>query len=399
MAVFPFTVRATDSEGSYADRQFNITVRNSRVERFMAVDATDAWTSPDATTWTQRNGAGGIACAYGNGFWLIIRSINNSSVFKSTDGINYTSIANTDQIFLDETGTTTTGFALNSIGNNTKLKFWNGRFWIATINGNASAATGSLDLWSTVDGITWKRKRLLTLSTATTLALAGGTYNFNFSEDNGTLFIPQYVRNTSAVPTSGWGFGWSTTDGENFTQIKSSAQTTGSTSASFLTRINGVYFAQVTELNGSTGVVNPTVYQYSTDGLNWTTQSWGGPRLGTSAYPQGFIYVNGQVYVFASRNASAVQPGIMAVSSDGLTWTEQPYKTFWSATSFSAGNTNYLFKNGVFLLASTGATGADATADNSLPNNGMRVSVDGVNWTPVNTIGTGVKGYYDIAAM
>lgn len=399
MAVFPFTVRATDSEGSYADRQFNITVRNSRVERFMAVDANDAWTSPDATTWTQRNGAGGFTCAYGNGFWLIIKSTANSSLLKSTDGINYTSINSTEQIFLDETGAATTAFSLASIGVSMKMKFWNGRFWIATINASAASATGNLDLWSTVDGITWKRKRLLSLSTATTLALASGTYNFNFSEDNGTLFIPQYVRNTSAVPTSGWGYGWSTTDGENFTQIKSAAQTTGCTSAAFLTRINGVYFAQVTELNGSTGTTNPTNYQYSTDGLNWTIQSWGAPRLGTSAYPQGFIYVNGQVYVFASRSASTVQPGIIAVSSDGITWTEQNYKTFWGATNFSAGNINYLFKNGVFLLASSQGTGADSSTDMSLSNNGMRVSVDGVNWTTVNTVGTGAKSYSDIAAM
>lgn len=396
MAVFPFTVRATDSEGSYADRQFNITVRNSRVERFMVLTATDAYTSPDATTWTQRNGSGGITCAYGNGFWLILRSKDNMSCFKSTDGINYSAIDYTNMTFLDETGQTLTG---NDIPTSMatfltyKLKFWNGKFWLFMVWGI------NFDLYSTEDGITWQRKRLAAFTSTVTSsrALSNTTLaRVQLSDDNGTLFIP-YIATASANMTAGYSscLGWSTTDGVTFTQIKDISNSSNAQGCSFLTRVNGLYLALGAYHNG---VLAADHYSYSTDGLNWTQQSYGTTSQtlgGASCFVNGdMTYVNGMLYTFCGRATSNPLPIYYYTSSDGLNWTENQLKTFISGT----GNPYFMFKNGVFIIVGSTSNGTDETADNTLPNGGFRVSVDGANWTIVNEISSSTT-YTDVAAM
>lgn len=406
MAVFNFTVRATDSEGSYADRQFNITVRNSRVERFMATTLNDSYTSPDGTTWTQRNGQGGFTCAYGNGFWLILKTQSTgTSALKSTDGINYTAILPANQIFVDEAGTTITGLPANgplfTAMPNTRLRFWNGRFWIMTINGNNTTANGSsfFDLWSTADGITWRRNRLMTVTTQA-LAVTTLQYLVNLYEDNGTLFIPFPCGYSGAIASAGqnWCYGWSTTDGTTFTQVRDTTVTTGSAAtfygASILNRINGVYFVMPTT-TGSTNWQN-TTFRYSTDGLNWTTSTLNA-NAATSA-PLTFTYANGQVYSFAVKQSSGVgSTANYFISSDGLTWTMSEFKSFNTASGIM---THSVYKNGIFLLAGSTATGTDTNNSTlSVSNNGLRVSVDGATWSSVNVQAAGTFSYTDVAAM
>jgi len=392
MAVFPFTVRATDSEGSYADRQFNITVRNSRVERFMALTATDAWTSPDGTTWTQRNGAGGISCEYGNGFWLILKSANDMSCFKSTDGINYATINAADMIFLDSTGNSISG-PTSIQAKSCKLKFWNGKFWIAIIAGVSYA------LYSTEDGITWKQHILYADTNVITSKIMSSSYlnKVYMTEDNGTLFIPFPFNNTIS-PDSGYsaGLGWSTTDGVTFTLLTDISNTGTGKGSAFLTRVNGLYLTQNAFHNNSQIL---TSYTYSTDGLNWTLQSYGSttPTIGSSsAYMEsGFIYVNGMLYTITSKTTGVAAPLYYYTSNDGLNWTENTMKSFLSGSCYS----QVMFKNGLFLIAPTNAQGVDETADNTKPNNGIRLSVDGTNWSYVNEQSGLTMAYTDIAAM
>jgi hypothetical protein len=394
MAVFNFTVRATDSEGSYADRQFNITVRNSRVERFMALDATNAFTSPDGTTWTQRSGQGGFTCAYGNGFWLILKDKTlGTSALKSTDGINFTAILPSAQTYLIEDGvTTTTNPQFVSIGQ-AKLRFWNGRFWIVTINGSDGLASAHYDLWSTADGITWKRKRLLSKASGT--LAAPGISVMTFSEDNGTFFIPFCTGINSGLAASGFEYcyGWSTTDGVTFTPIKTAGQTTSSYSAAVLTRINGVYLAYPLSVNAGGWTQNN--YIYSTDGLNWTTQTGLGD---TNHTPLCFTYANGQVYSFAYRGSVSSAPSYYT-STDALTWTGIPFKSFGSSGAIY---TYSVYKNGIFLLASNSGVNIDTSATLATPNNGLRLSTDGSTWTSVNIQGAAANStsaYTDLAAM
>jgi hypothetical protein len=406
MAVFNFTVRATDSEGSYADRQFNITVRNSRVERFMAVTSTDAWTSPDGTTWTQRNGQSGFTCAYGNGFWLILKSqATGTSALKSTDGINYSAILPANQTFVDETGTAITGLTNGPIFTAlslARLRFWNGRFWIVTTNGSnqsGTSATMFYDLWSTADGITWRRNRLLTLSSGA-LNTPPVPYLVTMYEDNGTFFIPFSCSYNTPVPAAGnnWCYGWSTTDGTTFTQIRDTTVTSSTSStfygASILNRINGVYFVMPTTTGGSTNWTQ-TTFRYSTDGLNWTTSTFNA-NAGTNA-PLNFVYANGQVYSFTQKQSSGVgSTANYFTSSDGVTWNMTEFKSF----NTTAGVIHHsVYKNGVFLMAGSVATGTDTNNSTlSVPNNGLRVSVDGSTWTSVN-VGSGTINYADVAAM
>ena len=416
MAVFNFTVRATDSEGSYADRQFNITVRNSRVERFMAITTADAWTSPDATTWTQRVGAGGFTCAYGNGFWLIMKSTSTCDILKSTDGINYNAISTSEMTFLDPSGAVTTApTAISFWSFLNKMKFWNGRFYLLHF-ANPSGQKKTLSLWSTADGVTWKQKILTQTSGTSTamLTFAGAYGNSLMTEDGNTLFIPFSSSSGSAsLLDVANGFtpcmGWSTTDGETFTPIRNSTTTTTAQGSTSITRFNGLYIANNTIYNGTTYGVNGTQYQYiySTDGVNWTVGDY---SLTSSGVNTSFrsstqyyawnppIYANGQLFSFASK-PSTVNSGLglfYITSMDGLVWDRvDNIKTFNSSNCL----TNVIYKNGVFFLSGSNTAGTDNTSSVGNSNNGFRVSIDGVNWDNNINITSGSPAYNDSAAM
>lgn len=404
MAVFPFTVRATDSEGSYADRQFNITVRNSRVERYMIVDNNDAWTSPDGQIWTNRPQVGGISCAYGNGFWLILGT-NGFSIMKSADGINYASIPVANMTFLDETGTAITTGTIGAVGPGSsmaRLKFFAGKFWCPCWNASAKA----FEMWSSPDAVVWQRTTLLR---ANGMAPSNAPQNvpFQYGEDLGTMFIPCYMNNglTPAIGYS-WGYGWAF-DGTTWTQVKNINQNTSLTNTTSLYRINGMYFTNVMYYNNGSSYSATGSYHYSTDGINWTSSNFNssqfpsvwGANGNSTRYPTNMIYANGMLYLhtgFYAYNGSNATVYIYLTSTDGLTWTPVVMKNFNNAGS---GNGVGIFKNGVFLITNNQSNGTD-TGGSGTPsgNGGFRVSVDGVNWTMVNALAA-LKSYNDIAAM
>lgn len=416
MAVFNFTVRATDSEGSYADRQFNITVRNSRVERFMTITATDAWTSPDATSWTQRVGSGGWTCAYGNGFWLIMKSLTTCEILKSTDGINYNSIATTEMTFLDQSGAATTApTAAAPWITYHKMKFWNGRFYLLHF-ANVSGQKKTVSIWSTADGVTWKQK-ILTQTAGTSVAMSSFAATFGnvlMTEDGNTLFIPfPSSSGTSSLLDTANGFvpcmGWSTTDGETFTPIRNSTTTTTAQGSTSITRFNGLYIANNTIYNGTSYGAGGTQYQYiySTDGVNWTVGDYSLSSSGTNTSLRSIsqyyvwnppVYANGQLFSFASKNSSTTTAGGMLylTSMDGLVWDRvDNIKLFNTQICL----TNIIYKNGVFFLSGNNTNGTDNTSAVNIANSGYRVSIDGVNWDNNINIVTGNPGYNDSAAM
>lgn len=417
MAVFNFTVRATDSEGSYADRQFNITVRNSRVERFMTITTNDAWTSPDATSWTQRVGAGGWTCAYGNGFWLIMKSATTCEIAKSTDGINYNAIPTSEMTFLDPAGAATTApTAVSPWTFYNKMKFWNGRFYLLHF-ANPSGQKKTLSLWSTADGVTWKQK-ILTQTAGTSTAMSAFSQGYGYSlmtEDGNTLFIPfPSSSGTATLLDAANGFtpcmGWSTTDGETFTPIRNSTTTTTVQGSTSITRFNGLYIANNTVYNGTTYGVTGSQFQYiySTDGVNWTAGDYSLSSSGINSTIRNIsqyyawnppVYANGQLFLFANKTSSTtVSSGLLYLTSmDGLVWDRvDNIKLFNTANCF----TNVIYKNGVFLLSGRNTiSGVDTSTTVTNPNTGYRVSIDGVNWDNNINITSGSPAYNDSAAM
>jgi hypothetical protein len=392
MAVFNFTVRATDSEGSYADRQFNITVRNSRVERFMIVDNNDAWTSPDGTTWTQRVGQGGVTCEYGNGFWLIkAGAAYNAGFRKSTDGINYNFIPYSSLICLEADGSTATSNPLSSVGTSqARLKFWNGMFWLVALS------PSYYHIWASVDGITWVRKFSQTWTTTSASLTTATVPSIEPTVDGDTMFFPSFYGNIT-ISGANAPAGWSTTDGTTFNVIRDIAITTAAAGgAQQLMRVNGLYIGR-----GMSSTTTVTAdYKYSTDGVNWTTVANPGSIFGSGiTAASSLIYANGKLYWFNRKSASNAYSGEQYWTSvDGINWTLKYMKLFNSTTSERY--TKVIFKNGLFIaIGSVGqAAGTDESSDLTAINNGFRVSLDGETWTWVNARAI-VTLYNDVAAM
>lgn len=87
MATYNFTVRAKDESGAFADREFNIEVKNTMVDRILAIDSNDGYASTDGKTWSQRTGIGGRWCDNLLGKWIV--AVNNSSYRLSDDTLNW----------------------------------------------------------------------------------------------------------------------------------------------------------------------------------------------------------------------------------------------------------------------------------------------------------------------
>ena len=242
MVDYNFTIRATDKMGSFADRAFSMSIRNTRIERYMVINNTNAWTSPDGSFWALRAGFGGFTCAYGNGYWLILRGSASAitGIYKSTDGVNYAPTAVASMVWKDDSGATVSA-PVNNTNLKCLLKFFKGKFYFTSIT---SGSGGAYDLWSSADGVSWQRKRLFEATDANynaTFGVATIPY-IVLNEDNGTLIVPFPGTGTFA-PASATAYGWTTTDGVTFTPVRDAAYT-GVNFANALNRVNGLWIAQ-----------------------------------------------------------------------------------------------------------------------------------------------------------
>lgn len=425
MAVFPFTIRATDSEGSFADRQFSITVRNSRVERYMSLTNTDAYTSSDGQTWTLRAGQGGSSCAYGNNMWLIGPNSTGGGMRRSSDGVNY--------IFIDSANMTFTHLNDPIFGTNmdpvmqsgriSKIRFHNGRFWFYDARGSAITNPGAMRVWYSENGVDWFGRTLLSPTTAPSsnsnviinVTASGQTV----TEDNGVLFLSAATGPSNPVglhPTIGTGgapFGFQSTDnGNTWTPVRRAglAQTVMlNNPAIILTRLNGIYMCSNYGTNAGLGSAARN-YIYSTDGSNWTlgdfsvgsglttTQT---DQLFTRQRPNGYIYANGLIYTsMAAAGAGGGGAFEYMVSADGINWTlRNTMIDFARATgAYGPENGELVYQNGIFIQVHEGG-GVVETITVGQYSGGLRFSTNGSTWTTVNRFDNSTTTFTDVSMM
>jgi hypothetical protein len=375
MANFQFTVRATDSDGAYADRNFGITVNNTRVERYMVIDSLNAYTSPDLVNWTQRNNQGGWDCIYGNGMWLIIS--NNSPlsneiggqrfgggsqvtaansalvVRRSVDGVNYTvSTQNSGAVTLTTpTGVVgTTPTTIQTVG---RLSFSNGYFWLPISLTDPNATTVGHFIARSTDGLAWQ---LLTCPAKGQFAYVS-TYGQNFrnytkvQDSGGDIFIAS-VGILAAGAVTGL-YGWKSSDlGVTWTPVQDSSGKANGVSgyySTMLTRINGLWIAG----HQQSGEVS---FMISNDGVSWQASN---PTtgMGVTDAVHDVVYANGTLYAITNRPASTASVSArLLASTDGINWTvsSSPHALSSNSTTYQQ-YTSMFYKNGYLVFGANGA--------------------------------------------
>ena len=367
MANFQFTVRATDSDGAYADRNFAITINNTRVERYMVIDNTNAYTSPDLVNWTTRNGQGGGDVAYGNSMWLIVTTAYTNLGFtggqaqlgsfafgaspfvirKSPDGVNFSTFTQGAMTFLKPDGTPFT--VPNQQMVNGRLTFSNGYFWLPMSWGGQYSSTSTSYtqyIARSPDGITW-----------TMLATPQkGSYHYDSSfghytrgwqrvQDSGSdLFINNYGLNNGVTATQ---YGWKSSDlGATWTPVIDSTGKVNGNAAIYSTnvqRINGLYLA-------SANTTASVPFMISNDGFNWSpcnvVSGWS-----NSYNVANVVYANGTLYAIGVNPGSSGATDVkILVSTDGLNWTmTAPGFGNAATTATQAANTSLIYKNGFVI--------------------------------------------------
>jgi|HigsolmetaAR202D_1030399.scaffolds.fasta_scaffold03618_6 hypothetical protein len=328
MTVFNFTVRATDDQGAFADREFSIKIRNTIVDRYMMVNGTDAYTSPDGTNWTKRVTSGGSSVTYGAGKWLVVKSA--SQYLLSVDGINFTPHT----------------FPPSSVV--PAVQYVNGRFVYA-----ARYVNEPYRMHYSYDGINWTvTEGAMALSTeyqptsfiyvdGRWIAAANGSYNYcaKYSDDDGATWHPIYTGYTFAC--------------------------------SGIAYYNGLYIAIDNSAKGSAARVLT-----SNDTVVWTPRS-----LPPSAIPNYYgaseiLYGNGRLVMPIYKTASSGTNGVFWVvtSVDGINWEVKTYPPFVSNGNAVHAKVSSTYHNGLFMLVCTHNAGGAG---------GIRVSEDGVTWETV----------------
>jgi hypothetical protein len=378
MANFQFTVRATDSDGAYADRNFGITVNNTRVERYMVIDSLHAYTSPDLVNWTQRNNQGGWDCIYGNGMWLVIS--NNSTptnevggqkfgggplttaansalvVRRSVDGVNYTtSTQGSGAVTLTSSNGPLPSIptTIQTVG---RLSFSNGYFWLPFYIGdnNTTSATTQF-IARSADGLAWQ----LLACPAKSQFFYGASYglnarNYTKVQDSGSdIFIANFATGSGAINGL---YGWKSSDlGVTWTAVQdSSGKANGVLNyySTMLTRINGLWIAGHQQSND-------VPFMISNDGVNWQACN---PVSGMSTLDavHDVVYANGTLYAISNRPSStATVSARQLASTDGINWTlsSSPHAFSSNGASYQQ-YTSMFYKNGYLVY---GANSASAT--------------------------------------
>lgn len=315
---FNFTVRAEDDQGAFADRDFSINVRNTVVDRYMIIDSTDAYTSPDLENWTKRSNQGGTAVNYGGGKWLITAGQSTNGLYRvSSDGVNF----ETRTISAPMIGAT------QWITNHDIV--WNDGYWWVHCSVAGSQWTGyRYVLIRSSDGLTWESVITHAVSSAAPInpTFHDGKVYLVF---NGSI----YAIDTTANPTT-------------ITQFTPTLPTmalgSGGISVYPPLRINGLWILPRH---------SPSAYgnHYSADGINWSAgEVVGAP--GSRSYNQ-TSYFNGVLFTQYTMTGSASVSGPL-ISVDGKTWSMPNIGT---SSAISFGNKSILFmaKGKVHLIVAS----------------------------------------------
>lgn len=350
MANFNFTVRATDSDGAYADRNFGITINNTRVERYMVTDTTNAYTSPDLVNWTARNGFGGWDCIYGNNMWLInnlsFSAFANWIIRKSPDGVNYTNITASAMTFVTGAGAAYTVPTNIMFG---RLSFSNGYFYLPFVPTYASTTPGSHYLMRSTDGVAWTVLNLPTNGGFYYSSTQGHVYRtFQRIESAGTdLFYPNIGFTGASLGTADC-YGWRSADnGLTWTKVQDATgkmNNLTSIQSTFLTRINGLYIAATQQTN--------VPFMISNDGYNWSPCT--AVSNSASVNANNIFYANGVIYAVMNgkpQGATSLANTVFT-STDGVVWVASTTGTTAANNQTGESIISSIYKNGFVAYGS-----------------------------------------------
>lgn len=314
---FNFTVRAEDDQGAYADRDFSISVKNTVIDRYMIIDETDAYTSPDMTTWTKRNGQGGMGLQYGGGTWMISVTRNSGTYRTSKDGVN----------FVNRTlsSATVSGIASTITFLMGHDPIWlNGSWWVHCSVSGSNWSGYQFHLLKSSDGISWQ-----TVGQDT-----GSVVNFNPTTYNNKIYFS--LSNSIRV--------FDITTGLFSYFIPALPSSTVSASVVYPPIvINGLWIYCRQDLRSNNGAFQSF---YSTDGVNWAA----GDILRLSSVTNKYTnmkYLNGYLVPEIESTSSL---NIIISSTDGKKWAATTIPTVTSVTGRSfifntKGKTHVLVKD------------------------------------------------------
>lgn len=345
MTEYSFRVRAIDSSGAYADRDFSIKVRNTIVDKFITLDAkaTNAYSSVAGTSsWTTRSLQGGTIVKHGGGMWIVF--MNSSTIRTSPDAINWTN-------------RTISGLASSGTIFHTAA-YANG-MWMAVYRNSS----GALRSFTSTDGITWTQTAGAIGAGASTrangLAYGGGKWFVGDTDDNTTLGYQSSDNGATwtAVSTPS---GNSITEAAIYVAGRWIALDSRYTSArSFVSNNNMTTWTPYNLPSDGSWAVSDLVY-----GNGRLLASTSNPSFGNGSwnYDVGFTPV-----CYTSDNG-------------GQTWTSRSM-TFYSGGVYQIGvNHRSIYYNGNFHMVSWINNPTVWDIDKS--NYGrLCVSPDGINWT------------------
>lgn len=336
-STYNFTVRAEDDQGAFADRDFSIVVKNTSVDRYMVVDATDAYTSPDMVTWTKRNGQGGIGVAYGGGKWMIQKTSSGTNVqyLLSTDGINFTLHSMNDMF---ETAHHRRIMHLP--------EYHDGYWWVMAISLSTTQSTSGRKyvLFKSSDGIVWDLvgKKTTGSDTFTGAPSFADGYIMYGSGRNANVFlkIPYDHDSSEELPTA------THSSPSGFT-----LPTTGQIYSPY--KINDLW---IRPLDYGTTASSIFTSYYSNDFNTWYVGDAITLPRGSSTIHAKLDYVNGLLVckTVISGEAASVSNTIsrMAVSKNGKTWTPVPNIEGFLATTHAVETSVVQTKGKIYILDS-----------------------------------------------
>ena len=380
MATYNFTVRAKDETGAFADREFSIQVRNNLVDRLLAINGTNAYSSIDGTTWTTRAGKGGSWCDNQLGKWIVVQSATTYRI--SEDTINWEEnlqfrLKNDPPVYSEiEEGSEEEPELLEPAGQfydlpftiqAKSLKSFNGRTYaVAVINTNMTGLVYTSDLinWYAID------KYNSEVSTNNLFGIAGlnidiknysnievhnGRYiiynntlrGFIVSDDNFESFQTVIPSNTIAL---NWAYAGSVWQDFYFSIIvvngvviinNQSRSITGNTNATSSAHYRSYVWYSV-DLN----TINiPTTSVYTT-----VTGQGGAVRTGgTCSNRRSYLYNNGTIIFRSPRGAHFGQTPLSFTGSNNSTTTAS-----WAIMEMELyDGVIYILQNGVLMNMST----------------------------------------------
>lgn len=379
MTTFNFTVRATDDRGAFADRDFSIKVRNTIIDRYMAMSSAGLYTSPDATTWTLRPGIGNSASVNaqteivnGNGRWLMNK--DGTNYLMSLDGVNWTPYP------LPGGGVV----SMSVVGAIPRFGYGNGKFVCSLVNQQGTNAIYLYKIWTSADGITWTNPvTTVTSGYAQSLAYAGNIPSYN-------AFTPPPVygngRWTVVNPLGGFSTPsqlLTSTDGmATFTTLSQPL-----TSVATLMYVNGLWITTSGTATGTsqTPGVGGASLATSVDGVTWSSQVMPAGYQNNDWAIRKVLYGNGRIVAVPSRIAygtsSNPASNVVFVSTDGVSFSVVTLPVSWIGPNTTTNNTHSVtgtFHNGLFILGNSGANTAVQ---------GIITSEDGLTWVRNNGIG------------